>query len=68
MKLFCYAVIKHPTTKEAEDGKKAEIIIPPSDWALYSSEREVLLEAASKIPEDVRTEHADRLEVAVRPF
>lgn len=68
MRLFCYAVIKHPTAKEAEDGKRSEIIIPPSDWALYSSEKEVLLEAASKIPEGVRKEAAERLEVAVRPF
>ena len=68
MKLFCYAVIKHPTPKAAADGARAEIIVPPSDWALYTSEKEVLLEAASKIPEEVRKQHADRLEVAVRPF
>lgn len=65
--LFQFAVLKRPTDKEAEQGKRTEIVLPPSEWFVATSSEEANLIACSKIPPD-QLQFADRLEVAVRPF
>lgn len=66
-RLYRYAVIKRPTEQERKEGKRAEVIVPPSEYALYRSEQEVVMAATKAIP-DKQMKHADRLEVAVSPF
>jgi len=65
--LFQFVVLKHPTEKEVKEGKKSEVVVPPSGWELAKSEEEVVIKATRAIP-DSEMEYADRLEVAVRPF
>lgn len=71
MKLFEYAIIKHPTEKEKKDGKKSELIKSKQGFFITNSladdiDRAKLL-AARDIPDDL-IDQLDRLEIAVRPF
>lgn len=79
-KLFSYAVILHPTKKEKEkNDAKAELLIPPTPYALFSSENAVQMAAIAAVAELPNPEGpgggkgllknaAERLEVAIRPF
>ncbi len=66
MKLYEYAVILHPTDKEREDGKTAEIVVPVTA-IVAKDENEVRLIAARNIAGPALSA-TDRVEVAVRPF
>lgn len=66
-RLWQYAVLKHPTAEDRESGERTEILVPPSDYIVASNVEEVTLIACHKIPPE-ELAHADRLEVAVRPF
>ena len=66
-KLYQYCVYLEPTPEEAEKGRRTELVVPPSEWIMADSPQEVVMIAGRAIPEEVM-KHADRLEVAVRPF
>jgi hypothetical protein len=71
MKLFQYALIKHPTEKEKGDGKKSELLKSKQGFLITHCladdlERAKLL-AARDIPDDFIA-NLDQLEIAVRPF
>lgn len=66
-RLYQFAVIKHPTSEERKQGKRSEIIVRPSGFLLAHTEQEVVMRATKSIP-DEHMDHANRLEVAVRPF
>lgn len=66
MKIFQYAVIKHPTEKETEDGKKSELIVELTT-ILASDEKAAAMHAARAIPDEYAGD-MDCLEVAVRSF
>ena len=66
-RLYCYAVIKHPTEEDRKKGERSEVIVPVSDWFLAKSEDAVMMMAAKAIPEEHMVD-ADRVEVAVCPF
>ncbi len=71
MKLFEYAIIKHPTEKEKKDGKKSELLKSKSGFFITHTiaddiDRAKLL-AARDIPDDL-IDQLDRMEIAVRPF
>ncbi len=65
--LYQYAVLLHPTQSDQKKGVRAEVIVPPSDFMLARNDQEVVMKATREIPSEIM-EHADRLEVAVRPF
>ena len=66
--LYQYAVLLNPTKKECDEGTgDSVVVVPPSEWFLASGEQEVVMVATRSIPADMM-KHADRLEVAVRPF
>lgn len=66
VKLFEFAIIKHPTAKEAEEGKQSTLIIPPRA-VLAPNDKAAAMLAGREIPAE-ELAHIDRLEVAVRPF
>ena len=65
--LWQYCVLKHPTPEQRKNGGRTEIVLPVSDWVLAENEREVVMIATRRIPEE-HMEDAGRLEVGVRPF
>ena len=65
--LYQFAVVKRPTEKEAEEGKRMEILIPPGEFISARSDQEVVMIATKKIPNSQMSD-ADRIEVLVRPF
>ncbi len=65
-RLYEYAVIKHPTKEERDKGATSVLLVAPS-YVLAVNENAVLIQASLKIPRE-EMNHADRLEVAVRPF
>jgi hypothetical protein len=58
-KIFEYAVIAHPTSAEAEEGK--------TEVTLANDERAATIIASRKIPE-AWLDKLDRVEIAIRPF
>lgn len=66
MKLYQYAILKHPTEKEKKDGKESEVIVDLTT-TLAHDDQGALLKAARAIPEGEMA-NLNRLEVAVRPF
>jgi hypothetical protein len=65
-KIFEYAVIAHPTSAEAEEGKTTELLIKP-EVTLANDERAATIIASRKIPE-AWLDKLDRVEIAIRPF
>ena len=65
-KLFQYAIIWNPSTKEAKDGKKAEMIKEVST-ILAGDEQKAFMLAARLIPED-KLDQLDQIQVVVRAF
>lgn len=66
--LYQYAVLLRPTPDEARKGEKTRIVVAPTGWQLFPSERAVLLQASRQIPEDLAVNKADQLDILVRPF
>ncbi len=66
MKLFEYAIIKHPTENEKDNGAQSTLIVPPAA-VLAPDEKAAAMLAGRAIPEQFLGV-MDRLEVAVRPF
>lgn len=66
MKLFQYAIIKHPTDKEKENGKSSRLVVEVTT-VLAENDKQATLMAGRAIPE-AELKDIDRLEVAVRPF
>lgn len=66
-KLFQYAILWHPTQKQAkEEGLKSKIIIEPKT-ILSKSQDSAAMAAAMEIPADKKAE-LDQIEVVLRPF
>ncbi len=65
-KLYQFCVYKVPTEAERKEGKRTELIVPPSEWFIATA-KEALMRANKAIPED-QMKFAAQLEVAVRPF
>ena len=66
MKLFQYAVIKHPTDKDKGEGKTSELVVEVQT-VLAENDKQATLMAGRSIPEE-HLKDIDRLEVAVRCF
>lgn len=64
--LFEYAIIWHPTEKDAEKGTKSKLLVPPAT-ILADSTSKVLMAASMSIPEEYK-EDLDQIDIAVRPF
>ncbi len=67
MRLYQFAVLKHPTEEDRKKGDPSKVIVPPGEWELAKSEDEVIMKATRAIP-GKHMKDADRLEVAVHPF
>ena len=66
-KLFQYAIIWHPTEKEAkDDGKKSKVIVEPK-IILAQDANSAALSAAMEIPAEYK-ETLEQVEIAMRPF
>lgn len=66
-RLFQFAVLWHPTEKDAEDnGTKSKVIVELTT-VLAADERAATMHAARAIPADY-TDQLDQVEIAVRPF
>lgn len=65
-KLFQFAIIKHPSEKEAEAGISSVVVVDVVT-VLANDQNSAVLLAGRAIPEDAM-EFLDRLEVVVRPF
>lgn len=69
LELFRYAVLRTPSPEEAKDGRKTEIVIPPTEFALYPNEEAVRFAAIRAIPTELlETTDTSRFEVAVASF
>jgi hypothetical protein len=66
MKLFQFAIILHPTPKEAEQGKASQLIVEVTTILAKDPSMAAML-AGRAIPQE-HLDKLDRLEVAVRPF
>ena len=66
MKIFQFAVLLHPTSKEREEGKSSELIVPVTT-VVAPDQNGATLQAGRAIPSNY-LDKLDRLEVAVRPF
>ena len=66
MRLFQYAIIWHPTEKEAENGKQSEVIVNVST-KLAIDDRALLIQVSREIP-DLYLSQLDQVEIAIRPF
>ena len=64
--LFQYAVLWHPTTKQAEDGQASKLVVDITS-VLASDENAVRTMASRAIPEEYLTQ-LDQIETKVRPF
>jgi hypothetical protein len=65
-KLFEFAIIAHPTSEEAKDGKGTEILVKP-EVIVAPDERTANIMASRRIPESHLTK-LDRVDIALRPF
>lgn len=66
-KLFQYAILWHPTEKQAkEDGLKSKVLVDLKT-ILALDQNVAAMQAATEIPNDKRTE-LDQIEIAIRPF
>lgn len=66
-KLFQYAILFHPTEKEAKDeGLKSKVIQEPKT-ILSQDQNSAAMAAAMEIPAEYR-EKLDQIEVVMRPF
>lgn len=66
MKLFEYAIIYKPTSKEAEKGVEAKLVVAPKTL-LADTQQNALLLAAREIPKEYLNK-LNQVEVAIRPF
>jgi len=66
-KLFQYAILWHPTNKQAKDeDQKSKVIVEPTTM-LSSNQESAAMRAAMQIPAEYKTE-VDQIEVVLRPF
>lgn len=66
-KLFQYAILWHPTEKQAKDeGLKSKVIIEPKT-VLSLDQNSAAMSAAMEIPADYKNQ-LDQIEIALRPF
>jgi hypothetical protein len=66
VKIFQFAILRHPTEDGKKAGKKSEILVPITD-ILANDLAQAQIHAARAIPKNA-LEDLDRVEVAVRPF
>lgn len=65
--LYQYAVLWHPTEKDAEDnGTKSKVIVEPATVLAADASAATML-AARAIPEQY-ADQLDQVQIAVRPF
>lgn len=66
-KLFQYAVLWHPTDKDAEDnGTKSKVLVEPKT-ILAADQQTAIMSAAMEIPAEYK-DKLDQVEIAIRPF
>lgn len=66
-KLFQYAILWHPTEKQAKDeGLKSKVIVEPKT-ILANAQDNAAMAAAMEIPAEYKTQ-LDQIEVVLRPF
>jgi hypothetical protein len=66
LSLFQYAIIFHPTEKEAKNGKKSKIVVEPTT-IMAETETIASMKIIKKIPKEY-DERLDQIEIAIRPF
>ena len=66
MKLFEYAILKHPTSEGKKKGEKTTIIVQPTT-VLAPDQNSAAMLAGRAIPEE-ELGNLDHLEVVLRPF
>lgn len=66
-RLYQYAILWHPTEKQAEDDGKKSLLITPPATVLAESEGAAAMAAARAIP-DSYADQLDQVEIALRPF
>lgn len=66
MKLYEFAVIWNPTSDQAKEGKKSELIVAPTT-ILAKDDSAAFLQAARAIPAE-KADELDQMDIAVRPF
>ena len=64
--LFQYAVIWHPTDKQAKDGEKSKLIIPPTN-VLGKNEKATVMKITMDIPKEYE-DQLDQIDILIRPF
>lgn len=64
--LFQYAILWHPTEKQAKDGEKTKILMAPNT-VLAKDAQSVGMMAAMEIPHEYKTQ-LDQIDIVVRPF
>lgn len=73
-RLYSFAVLLHPPTKQGIAEGDSVILIPPTKYALYQSEEAAQFAAIrtlmTEYPDDAKLLETapQRIEVAVRPF
>jgi len=66
-KLFQYAILWHPTEKQAKDeGLKSKVLVELST-ILAKDQATAVMAAGMKVPTDKQNE-LDQIEIAIRPF
>jgi P pilus assembly chaperone PapD len=65
--LFEYSIFRIPTEKEAEKGKKAEILVAPKT-IIANNDKSAFMIAVRDIPEKYAKDDMDQIKIAVRPF
>jgi hypothetical protein len=66
-KIFQYAILLHPTEKEAEEEDKRSELVVDLQTVLAANEQAAIIHASRQIPEEY-LEKLHRVEIAVRPF
>jgi hypothetical protein len=67
LRLFQYAVLWHPTEKEAkEEGLKTKVLVEPKT-ILSSDDKSAAMMAAMEIPQQYK-ESLEQIDIIIRPF
>ena len=64
--LFQYAVIWHPTEKEAKEGEESKFLVE-LQTVLAKDQTELAMKAAMDIPKDYKNK-LSQVQIVVRPF
>lgn len=65
-KLFQYAVIWNPTESQEKDGKKAKLLVEPTN-ILAKDQASLATRVAMEIPKEY-IDQLDQVDIVIRPF